>query len=325
MSSGRFSAWLAGWLDGLRLAPSTKASYRKNVRLHVVPYVGDVPLASVSSARLTALYTELAASGRRNHKGERTGQPLAARTVRYIGTIVGAALGAAVAAEPPLLLRNPAAKAKPPTAKEAAPPEMHPWSAGQLSAFLAWSAVASPLHAAWYLLAMSGMRRGELLGLRWRDIDLDAGTVSVRRSVGVVRVKGEKPEIREGPTKNSKPRVIDIDPATVAVLHAWKRARGSLALALARDDALAFGNLEGAYLHPERFSRTFKSTLARCRKKLGDGAPPEIRLHDLRHTHATLLQRRGIASDALFRRSREDGGIGAAALSAVGSSCCRGA
>jgi integrase len=61
---------------------------------------------------------------------------------------------------------------------------MHPWSAGQLSAFLAWSASASPLHAAWYLLAMTGMRRGELLGLRWRDIDLDAGTVSVHRSVG---------------------------------------------------------------------------------------------------------------------------------------------
>jgi hypothetical protein len=65
---------------------------------------------------------------------------------------------------------------------------------------------------------------------------------------------------------------------TGAVLRAWKRAPGPLALALARDDALAFSDLEGGYLHPERFSRTFKSTLARYRKKLGDGAPPEIRL-----------------------------------------------
>lgn len=56
-----------------------------------------------------------------------------------------------------------------------------------------------------------------------------------------------------------------------------------------RSAAGAFSDLEGGYLHPERFSRTFKATLARCRKKLGDGAPPEIRLHDLRHTHATLL------------------------------------
>ena len=84
-------------------------------------------------------------------------------------------------------------------------------------------------------------------------------------------------------------RVVDIDAATAAVLRAWKRDRGSLALALARDDSLVFGDLEGRHLHPERFSRTFKATLTRCRKALGDGAPPVIRLHDLRHTHATLL------------------------------------
>ncbi len=168
-------AWLATWLDGLRLADSTVASYRKNVRLHVAPYIGDVPLASLTSARLTALYGDLEKSGRRDGRGERTGLPLSARTVRYIHTIIGAALGAAVDAEPPLLARNPAGKAVPPTAKEAAPPEMHPWTAAQLSAFLAWSAASSPLHAAWHVLAMTGMRRGELLALRWRDVSLDAG------------------------------------------------------------------------------------------------------------------------------------------------------
>jgi integrase len=73
------------------------------------------------------------------------------------------------------------------------------------------------------------------------------------------------------------------------LLRAWKRERGTLALALARDDSLVFSDLEGAHLHPERFSRTFKAAQAKCRKALGDGAPPEIRCHDLRHTHATLL------------------------------------
>jgi integrase len=77
--------------------------------------------------------------------------------------------------------------------------------------------------------------------------------------------------------------------ATAALLCAWRRERGSLALALARDDSLAFSDLEGGHLHPERFSRTFKATLARCAKALGDGTPPSIRVHDLRHTHATLL------------------------------------
>ena len=282
-------AYFADWLDGLRLGESTVASYRKNVRLHVAPYIGTIPLASLTSTRLTKLYAELEASGRRNHKGERTGLPLSARTVRYISTIVSAAMTAAVEAEPPLLSRSPADRAKPPTSAEAAPPEMHPWSAAQLSAFLTWSAGASPLHVAWWVLAMTGMRRGEVLALRWRDVDTEAGTIAVRRSAGVVRVKGQGSAIRVSTTKNKQSRVVDIDPATAALLRAWKRERGSLALALARDDSLVLGDLEGRHLHPERFSRTFKATVARCRKALGDDAPPMIRLHDLRHTHATLL------------------------------------
>ena len=83
--------------------------------------------------------------------------------------------------------------------------------------------------------------------------------------------------------------MIGIDPGTAAVLRGWKKERGSLALALARDDALVFGDIEGRHVHPERFSRTFRGHLARCRKALGESAPPVIRLHDLRHTHATVL------------------------------------
>jgi integrase len=249
-----------------------------------------VPLARLTSARLTKLYRDLETSGRRNGKGELTGAGLSPRTVRYIHTIIGAALGAAVDAEPPLLLRSPASKAHPPTSQQAEAPEMHPWTADQVRAFLAWSASQSPLHAAWYVLAMTGMRRGELLALRWRDIDLEAGTISIQRSVGVVRNKGEGAQIREKTPKTKRSRrVIDIDPDTVAVLRAWKRERGSLALVLARDDAVVFGDLEGQHRHPERFWRSFKSAQKQCAKALGDGAPPEITIHDLRHTHATLL------------------------------------
>ena len=79
----------------------------------------------------------------------------------------------------------------------------------------------------------------------------------MRRSVGIVRVKGCKGILREGPTKTCKPRVVDIDPATVAVLRAWKRARGAMALQLARNDAIVFGNHEGQFRQPERFSHLF--------------------------------------------------------------------
>ena len=267
--------------------------YRTNVRLHVTPYIGGVPLASLTSARLTALYRELEESGYRNRKGERTGGPLSARTVRGVATILGAALGAALDDEVPLLDRNPAVKAKPPTAKEAdaEAPEMHPWTAGQLRRFLDWARGGSQVHAMWHVLAHTGMRRGELLALRWRDVDLDAGTVSVRRSVGIVRVKGQKGFLREGPTKTCKPRVIDLDPATVAVLRAWRRARGTMALQLARDGAIVFGNHEGQFRQPERVSHLFLEQQARCARALGEDAPPRIRLHDLRHTHATILLR----------------------------------
>jgi integrase len=276
--------YLTDWAAGLRLAPSTVASYRKNIRLHIVPRLGQVPLSSLTTAQIDALYRELESGGRADHKA---GTGLSARTVRYIHTILGKALNDAVDAG--MLPRSPAAKAHPPTAKEARSPEMRPWTAGQLSAFLGWSKDHSALHTAWTVLAMTGMRRGELLALRWRDVDFAAGTITIRRSVGVVRHAGESVAITEGTTKTGKPRVVDTDPQTIALLKSWRAARGQLALPLARADALVFGDLEGAHRHPERFSRLFAETLARCQRDLGEDAVPSIRLHDLRHIHATLL------------------------------------
>ncbi|WP_285734015.1 site-specific integrase [Nocardiopsis sp. ATB16-24] len=140
---------------------------------------------------------------------------------------------------------------------------------------------------------MTGMRRGEVLALRWRDVDLDARTMAVRRSATLIKTKGGGERIVEGTTKSNRPRVLDLDDDTVSLLRAHRRDCAALALQFGRDDSLIFADQEGAHLHPERFSRSFKADVRRCRKQLAkrgvEDAPPEIRLHDLRHTHATVL------------------------------------
>lgn len=272
-------------IAGLRISEQTRASYLKNWRNHIEPYpIGKLPLARVTGQRLTTHYRVLEKSGRKDHL---EGEGLGPRTVRYLHTIVSVVLGQA--AEDGLLRANPAKAAKPPTAKEAKPPEMHCWSPAQLGAFLGWSAEHSAHHPLWYVLATTGMRRGEALALRWRDLDLDAGTLSIRRSAGVVRTKGEGFTITEGTTKTDKPRLIDVDATTVALLRAYRAERGGMALQLVKPEALVFGSIEGEHRHPEHTSRQFKADLARCRKALGEDGPPDCRLHDLRHAHATAL------------------------------------
>jgi integrase len=278
------------WVDGLRIADSTRASYKKNLRLHVFPYIGSVQLAKLTTARLNVLYRQLEKSGRQDHKA---GTGLSLRTVRYVATVVKAGLQAAV--DQNVIARNPADRANPPTAKEARPPEFVPWSAEQLPAFLEWAdEQGRPDATAWRVLAFSGARRGEVLAARWRDFDAGTGKLSIRRSLGLVRTKGEGYELKEGPTKTGKPRVVKLDRRTVEVLRRYRTARAGLDLRLVRPDALIFGTIDGAHQHPERFSRRFNEAVARCRRELGDDLLPAVRLHDLRHGWATMALRAGV-------------------------------
>lgn len=273
-SREQLTAYLERWLKGQRLRPSTLASYRKNVRLHIAPQLGSTPLVRLTGTRINAWLRELEKSGRADGTGG-----LSARTTRYVFTILRSALTDAV--RDGMLAANPTDRATPPSAAEAKPPEMHCWTAAQLRAFLGWSTErGDELAISWQLLAATGMRRGEALALRWRDIDLDAGRVAVRRSVGVVKTKGAGEQIIEGQTKSGHSRVIDLDAGTVAALRSYRVDRGGVTLALIRDDALVLGRLDGRHLHPERFSRTFSERIAQCRRALGTDAVPPCRLHD---------------------------------------------
>jgi integrase len=295
MTLGQF---VPPYLDGLRLAPSTIASYRKVFRLHLLPKLGPIELGRLTGSQITAHYRDLERSGRQDHQA---GSGLSARSVRYCHTLLKSALAEAI--RQGLIAVNPADCANPPAAREAKAPEMKTWTGPQLGGFLAWADTeALPDATAWRLLAFSGARRGEVLALRWRDLDIEAERVSIRRSVGVVHNKGESPQILEGPTKTGRERVVDLDPRTIAALRSWRLARAGLDLRLARDDALIFGNLEDQHLHPGRFTHRFGVHVARYRRQLGQDGPPTIRLHDLRHSHASVLLAAGVPVKVVSER-----------------------
>jgi len=170
---------------------------------------------------------------------------------------------------------------------------MKTWNAGQVRAFLA--ATADDRYASlWHLLVMTGMRRGEVCGLRWDDVDLEAGRLSVRRALipygdGVIT---SEPKTAKGR------RAIALDPGTIEALKAqaarqladqeeWEGAWS--------DSGYVFTREDGEPYHPQSVSRSFARAMKTAKL-------PEIRLHDLRHTHATLALRAGIHPKVVSER-----------------------
>ncbi len=105
----------------------------------------------------------------------------------------------------------------------------------------------------------------------------------------MVKAKGAGEQLIQGPTKTGRSRVVDLDAGTVAALRAYRAARGGLAEDLVRDSALVLSNLDATHRHPGWFPRRFTGQVLQARKALEEERLPVIRLHDLRHTHATLL------------------------------------
>jgi integrase len=283
--------YIVDWLEAIRgsLEPSTWASYDRYLRLHVLPRIGAVPLQALDAGTLNKLYSALLAEG-----GRRDGKPggLSPRTVRYLHTILHRALKDAVAWG--RLVRNTAEAARPPRARDARPPEMWTWSAEQLGRFLGLTA-GDRYHPAFVLLATTGMRRGEALGLRWDDVDLEDGRASIRQTITAVEHK-----IRIAPrTKTGGGRAVDLDAATVDVLRAHRVDQAQEMLFLGQrpqGDTLVFCFPDGRPYHPERFSREFDRRVARL------GIQPRVRLHDLRHTWATLALASGVPVKVVSER-----------------------
>lgn len=206
------------------------------------------------------------------------------RTVNYIHTILHRAFKDAVRWS--RLARNPADAADPPRAGPKSD-SVQSWDAATLRTFLTRSRESGDrLHALWVLLATTGMRRGEAIGLRWKDVDLDKGRLSVVQTITQTR---SKVTIGEPKTARGR-RSIALDAATVGVLRAHRTAMLEERMLVGpdfADEGLAFHHPDGACLRPDAVSAQFV-------RRVGQYGMPRLTLHGLRHTWATLALEQGI-------------------------------
>ena len=260
------------------LRPTTYASYAMLTREHIIPRLGHLQLQKLSPAAINALYAHLSEHGRVHGGG-----PLSASSVRRVHAVLHRACHDAVRWG--RLSVNPVAGADPPKASAEHHDRLPVWNAEQLAAFLA--AVADDrLYALWRVLAMSGMRRGEALGLAWEDVDMEAGSVTIRRAWIPV---GGVAQFSEPKSKRSR-RTIALDPVTVEALraHAARQAgeQSDWQEGAAETD-LVFTRPDGRPLVPWAVSKAF-------REHSKAAMLPPIPLHGLRHTYATLALASGV-------------------------------
>ncbi len=282
------SEWVQGhWLPTTesRVKPSTSDSYRRNLNLHVLPQLGSQQLRQITPTMLNRLYADLLANGNRN-----TGAGLSAKTVRYVHTIVHKVLTDAVDSD--LVAGNVAARAKPPRPRATVSNAIGFWEPDELKSFL-MAVQGHRLEAAWRVAAMTGMRRGEVLGLRWKDLDFDGARISVRQALVSVAY-----EVIVSTPKNHQARVIDLDPATIEHLQAHRlrqQEERNTWTTDYQDRDLVFCKEDGTPIHPHSFSQTFGRLVART-------PLPRIRLHDLRHSHASIAMKAGVPVKVISER-----------------------
>jgi integrase len=212
--------------------------------------------------------------------GGKCGRPLSSKTVRYVHTMLRRALRDAVADGQ--VVRNVAAQARPPRPRRV---EMHTWTAAEVGTFLA-SVREDRLYAAWLLLATLGLRRGELLGLRWLDVDLTSGRIAIRQTL--VMVDG-KPAMAEPKTAKGR-RSLTLAPQVLEAVRSHRAHQAAERLSWGADytdSGLVITTEDGRPMHPESLSGLFVRQATRA-------GLPQIRLHDLRHSVASILLAQGV-------------------------------
>jgi integrase len=264
--------YLDAWLNGSVRGSVRQSTFERNesaVRLHIKPALGRLNLKKLSPTHVQGFYRD------------RLDYRLAPASVNKLHAVLHKALGQAVKWN--MIPRNVAGVVKAP---RPAPEEMRTLSKEETHRLLD-AARGDRVEALYVLAVHTGMRQGELLGLKWRDVDLENATLSVRRTL--TKSRGRL-LVGEPKTNNSRRTIRLTEPAVRALReHLDRQMEGMQRLGdLYQDEGLVFASEVGTLINP---SNLRKRSFARLLKRAG---LPKIRFHDLRHTCATLLFGRGI-------------------------------
>ena len=266
-------SWLEVWMENyakIKLRPSTYLTYHGYIENHIKPQLGKIPLNDLSTLHLQQFYKKLLAEGRVDRiEAKKKPKGLAPKTVRNIHQMIGSAYNLAM--EQKLVTRNPTQGCALPKVEHK---EMKTLTADQLSTFFQ-EARDSGVFALYYIDLTTGLRRGELLGLKWSDIDLEKGDLRVQRQIG--RIDGK---IIEMPlkTKNAY-RTLPLSADAIDVLMQQRRKTGN--------SEWVFPSPTGGPMSPD-------SVLHMLHRVLKRAGLPKVRFHDLRHTFATLALQNGV-------------------------------
>ena len=266
---GTVAQWLARWhaeyvIPTTRL--TTRERYERIIKNHIVPHLGHIQLTKLSPPDIRAMEASLIQGG------------MAPKGVSLVHTVLSSSLKYGLRME--VLFRNAAQAVSPPKVirKEVDPPDI-----AEVRAILSRAKEEGhPLYPALHLIAYTGNRRGEALGLRWQDMDLDSGTISIVQSLSRSATEGL---IFQPPKTNSARRTVDLDEMTIAILreHRGQQLLHKMQLEGAyQDNDLVFADPLGGPLNPMALTRALQSL---ARKE----GVRHIRVHDLRHFHASIL------------------------------------
>jgi integrase len=273
---------LEEWLAGRRkIRESTRGNYRNAIK-PIIEQLGHVELQKLTKAHVDQLVNGMLAAGRR--VGTK-GRPLAPATVTLALTVLGMALDDAM--KQGLVVRNVARLVDRPGTAHG---EMSTWTAEQAQAFLT-STMDDRLYVAW-CMSLYGLRRGEVLGLRWCDIDLDDNTLTIR----VTRIIVDGKVVHSEPKTERGKRTLPLDTGLAGALRRLRARSAAERLAAGTaycsacevcGEAHLFVDELGEPVHPESYSDRFEVLVKRA-------ALPAIRLHDTRHTCGTLMSLRNV-------------------------------